>query len=221
MRLLEPGEPLPRDLRATGPDLLGDEVEPGPATARALGRLEPTRQVGEALLDQRVVAGVGNVYKSEACFLSGIDPWRPVGSLSQKEAAALGSVAARLLPRACATGGRSAPGARPTRPLAPASAPGSTGGPGGPAAAAGAASARAGRATPTAPPTGAPLPALTRRQAGGRGAASRRAGPHLDDLLVQLGADQQRDAGEEEEDQVDRGAGQRAVDALGRPKFST
>ena len=105
VRLLEPGEPLPRDLRATGPDLLGDEVDPGSATARALGRLEPTRQVGEALLDQRVVAGVGNVYKSEACFLSGIDPWRPVGSLSEQEAATLGSVAARLLAEGVRDGG--------------------------------------------------------------------------------------------------------------------
>jgi endonuclease-8 len=105
VRLLEPGEPLPRDLLATGPDLLGADMEPGSATARALGRLEPTRQVGEALVDQRVVAGVGNVYKSEACFLSGIDPWRPVGSLSEEEAAALGSVAARLLAEGVRDGG--------------------------------------------------------------------------------------------------------------------
>ena len=31
-------------------------------------------------MDQRVVAGIGNVYKSETCFLTGIDPWRPVGA---------------------------------------------------------------------------------------------------------------------------------------------
>jgi endonuclease-8 len=105
MRLLEPGEPLPRDLLATGPDLLGEGVAAAAATARALGRLEPTRQVGEALVDQRVVAGVGNVYKSEACFLSGIDPWRTVGSLNEEEAAALGAIAARLLAEGVRDGG--------------------------------------------------------------------------------------------------------------------
>jgi endonuclease VIII len=97
VRLLEPGEPLPRDLLAAGPDLLDDGVEPGAAAAAALARLEPTREVGEVLLDQRVVAGVGNVYKSEACFLARIDPWRPVGSLRAEEAAALGATAARLM----------------------------------------------------------------------------------------------------------------------------
>jgi endonuclease-8 len=97
VRLLEPGEPLPRDLVATGPDLLGAGVDPAVATAAALARLEPTREVGEALLDQRVVAGVGNVFKSEACFLAGVDPWRAVGDLSAAEAAALGATAARLL----------------------------------------------------------------------------------------------------------------------------
>jgi endonuclease VIII len=97
VRLLEPGEPLPRDLVATGPDLLGAGVDPAAAAVAALGRLEPTRQVGEALMDQRVVAGVGNVYKSETCFLAGIDPWRAVGGLTDDEARALGETAARLL----------------------------------------------------------------------------------------------------------------------------
>ena len=82
VRLLEPGEPLPRMVTTTGPDLLGASVDPGGAAAAALARVEPTREVGEALMDQRVVAGIGNVYKSETCFLTGIDPWRPVGSLS-------------------------------------------------------------------------------------------------------------------------------------------
>jgi endonuclease VIII len=105
VRLLEPGEPLPRDLRATGPDLLGEDVDPGRAAAEALARLEPTRQVGEALMDQRVVAGVGNVYKSETCFLARVDPWRPVGSLGPEEAAALGATAARLMADDVRSGG--------------------------------------------------------------------------------------------------------------------
>ncbi len=105
VRLLEPGEPLPRGLRATGPDLLGDAVEPAAAAAAALARLDPTREVGEALMDQRVVAGVGNVYKSETCFLARIDPWRPVGSLRPEEAAELGATAARLMAADVRTGG--------------------------------------------------------------------------------------------------------------------
>jgi endonuclease VIII len=106
VRLLEPGEPLPRALLATGPDLLDPAVDPGPATAAALARLEPTRQVGEALMDQRVVAGIGNVYKSETCFITGIDPWRPVASLTAEEAAALGTTAAGLLGEGVRDAGR-------------------------------------------------------------------------------------------------------------------
>jgi endonuclease VIII len=105
VRLLEPGEPLPRDLLATGPDLLGGAVEPGAAAAAALARLEPTREVGEALVDQRVVAGIGNVYKSETCFLARVDPWRPVGSLRPEEAAELGATAARLMAADIPAGG--------------------------------------------------------------------------------------------------------------------
>jgi endonuclease VIII len=105
VRLLEPGEPLPRRLRASGPDLLGGAVEPGPAAAAALARLEPTREVGEALMDQRVVAGVGNVYKSETCFLARVDPWRPVGSLRPEEADALGATAAHLMAADVRAGG--------------------------------------------------------------------------------------------------------------------
>jgi endonuclease-8 len=97
LRLLEPGEPLPAIVTGVGPDLLDPGIDPAEAAAAGLGRIEPSRQVGEALMDQRVVSGVGNVYKSETCFLAGIDPWRPVGGLTAGEARALGSTAARLL----------------------------------------------------------------------------------------------------------------------------
>ena len=105
VRLLEPGEPMPRALTATGPDLLDPEVDPGAATGVRLARVEPTREVGDALMDQRIVSGIGNVYKSETCFLTGIDPWRPVGSLSEEEAVALGATASRLLALGVADGG--------------------------------------------------------------------------------------------------------------------
>ncbi len=105
VRLLEPGDPLPRSVMATGPDLLGEGVDPGAAALAALERVEPSRQVGDTLMDQRVVSGIGNVYKSETCFLTGIDPWRTVGSLAPGEARSLGATAARLLAEGVRDGG--------------------------------------------------------------------------------------------------------------------
>jgi len=60
-----------------GPDLLGADWDPAEAQRRLSA--DPARPVGEALLDQRNLAGIGNVYKAELLFLRGIDPWRPVG----------------------------------------------------------------------------------------------------------------------------------------------
>jgi endonuclease VIII len=62
-----------------GPDVLGPDWDPDEAVRRLTAR--PERAIGEALIDQTVMAGPGNVYKSEALFLTGVDPWTPVGSL--------------------------------------------------------------------------------------------------------------------------------------------
>lgn len=62
-----------------GPDLLGPDWDADEA-ARRLG-LDPTRAIGDAILDQRILAGAGNVYKAEICFLRGISPWTPVGDV--------------------------------------------------------------------------------------------------------------------------------------------
>lgn len=62
-----------------GPDLLGPDWDPGPALDRL--RAAPERPLGEALLDQRNLAGIGNVYKCELCFLARVTPWLPVGAL--------------------------------------------------------------------------------------------------------------------------------------------
>ncbi len=62
-----------------GPDLLGPDWDPEEALAR-LGS-EPDRPIGDALLEQRHLAGVGNVYKSELCFLARVDPLTPVGEV--------------------------------------------------------------------------------------------------------------------------------------------
>src|SRR5688500_13454745 len=59
-----------------GPDVLGPDWDPALAEAN-LAR-DPAREIGVALIDQRALAGPGNVYKSEALFLRGIHPWEPV-----------------------------------------------------------------------------------------------------------------------------------------------
>ncbi|HEX2316869.1 MAG TPA: DNA-formamidopyrimidine glycosylase family protein [Thermomonospora sp.] len=74
--------PTAEEARAVGhlgPDLLGPDWDPGEAVRRLLER--PGRPVGEALLDQTRLAGIGNVYKCEVLFLRGVNPWRPVGDV--------------------------------------------------------------------------------------------------------------------------------------------
>lgn len=63
-----------------GPDVLGPDWDP----VEVVHRLErsPQRTVAEALLDQSVLAGVGNIYKSEICFLQGLFPWISIGQIT-------------------------------------------------------------------------------------------------------------------------------------------
>jgi endonuclease-8 len=63
-----------------GPDLLGPDWDPARAVANL--RAEPDVAIGEALLDQRKLAGIGNLYKSEVLFVEGVDPWTPVGQVA-------------------------------------------------------------------------------------------------------------------------------------------
>lgn len=97
LRLLEPGAPFPPALAALGPDLLDEDLDPARSAEAGMARADPARQVGDALMDQRLVAGIGNVYKSETCFLAGIDPWRSVATLTADERARVGEIGARLL----------------------------------------------------------------------------------------------------------------------------
>lgn len=62
-----------------GPDLLGPGWDAAEAERRLLER--PDRELGDALLDQRVLAGVGTFYMAEACFLARVTPWSPVSAL--------------------------------------------------------------------------------------------------------------------------------------------
>jgi endonuclease VIII len=71
-------------LRALGPDILGPDFadEIGFASLRAA---DGSRELGEALLDQRVIAGIGNVCKSEGCHAAGLSPWAALSDLTDEE----------------------------------------------------------------------------------------------------------------------------------------
>jgi endonuclease VIII len=74
--------PRERDMDAVahlGPDLLGDDWEPRVAATNLAA--DPERPLAETLLDQRVMAGVGNVYANELCFVLGHLPSAPVGQV--------------------------------------------------------------------------------------------------------------------------------------------
>jgi endonuclease-8 len=79
-----------RPVRRLGPDLLAPGTEPEALVAR-FRRTDPGRPLGEALQDQRLVAGIGNMWMSEALWTARISPWRPLGEVGDNELlAALG-----------------------------------------------------------------------------------------------------------------------------------
>ena len=67
-----------------GPDLLGADWDAEVAVANL--RSTPDREIGPALLDQRNLAGIGNLYKTEALYLSGITPWTAVRNVPDLDA---------------------------------------------------------------------------------------------------------------------------------------
>jgi len=78
-----------------GPDILGDgwDVESVVKRARALSAVA----IGEVMLDQRVTAGIGNVYRCEALWQRKLDPWKPVAQLTDGELASLFEVARQAM----------------------------------------------------------------------------------------------------------------------------
>ncbi|MGE5361837.1 MAG: DNA-formamidopyrimidine glycosylase family protein [Bacteroidales bacterium] len=104
------------ELARLGPDLLADEFDEQAITAR-LRTIGGGRPVGDALLDQRIMAGVGNVYKSEALFVCGIEPWKAVSALSDEQASYLVRTSRDLLKANVAPTARGA--RRTTRALNP------------------------------------------------------------------------------------------------------
>jgi endonuclease VIII len=76
-------------------DLLSEDFDAEGAVERLMAR--PDEAIADALLDQSVLAGVGNVFKSEICFVNGLHPFRAVGTLTREDAAAAIASAKRLL----------------------------------------------------------------------------------------------------------------------------
>jgi endonuclease VIII len=86
-----------------GPDILAPEFD----AERFLRRLredDPTRPIGDAVLDQRTVAGIGNLWKAEACWEAQIDPWRRTGSTTDEEATAIVDAARPRMQESARTG---------------------------------------------------------------------------------------------------------------------
>jgi endonuclease-8 len=78
-----------------GPDVLQPSFDVRAAAARAAEHR--TRTIAEVLLDQRVVAGIGNIYKCEALFVAGVDPRTPVAQLDVRLLETIYAVAHRLM----------------------------------------------------------------------------------------------------------------------------
>lgn len=105
LRLVRAAE-LSRDTRFArlGPDILG-----GPESVERAGSnlaAASTVELGEALLNQRLVAGIGNIFKSESCFEAGLSPWRTIQSLERSEIDGVLEIAASQMARGVETGRR-------------------------------------------------------------------------------------------------------------------
>ena len=73
-----------RRIAQLGPDVLGEELDVGEVVRRLRGD-DPTRPIGDALLDQRTIAGIGNLWKCEGCHAAAVDPWRPAGEVADDQ----------------------------------------------------------------------------------------------------------------------------------------
>jgi endonuclease-8 len=83
-------------VRSLGPDILADPPDLDAMVAKLRGA-DPRTAIGEALLDQRLVAGIGNLWRAEALWRAQISPWRPLGELQDEEVRTALGEAARLM----------------------------------------------------------------------------------------------------------------------------
>lgn len=96
-------------LAGLGQDVVGEDFD----ERRFLRRLregDPTRGIGDALLDQRTIAGIGNLWKAEACFAAGVDPWRATGRVEDAEALEIVAFARSHMAQSAREGFQARPG---------------------------------------------------------------------------------------------------------------
>jgi endonuclease-8 len=84
-----------RELRRLGPDILAESFDAEEASRRI--RQRPEKQIGDALIDQSVIAGIGNVYKSEVLFACRVNPFVSVSALDDRAIACLLDTARKFL----------------------------------------------------------------------------------------------------------------------------
>jgi len=97
VELLAPGgERSHPSLSKLGPDVLDQPLDVEEIRRRARRR-PPDIALGELLLDQRIVAGIGNIWRCESLFLEGRSPWAPLSSLDEEGLEALMATAHRLM----------------------------------------------------------------------------------------------------------------------------
>ena len=94
-RSLERSSQVPK----LGPDVLSDEftVEGGVERLAAYGRENPDAEIAVVLLNQRVLAGLGNVYKSEVAFAAGVNPFRAMRTITAREMEVMVDVSQRYM----------------------------------------------------------------------------------------------------------------------------
>src|SRR5215213_6746486 len=89
-----------------GPDILAPDGLDEAAFLRILRSDDQTRYIGDALLDQRNVAGLGTIWRSEGCFIAGLDPWRRLKDVPDEEAVAVLAAARPLMQMSVENNGR-------------------------------------------------------------------------------------------------------------------
>jgi endonuclease-8 len=85
-----------RGTRRLGPDILAESPDVDGMIAN-LRREHPSRELGDALLDQRLVAGIGNIWKAESLWHARLSPWLRLGDVSDEELERALGEAARLM----------------------------------------------------------------------------------------------------------------------------
>ncbi len=86
-----------------GPDILAGPPDFDRMVAN-LRAIDQAREVGDALLDQRIVAGIGNLWKAEALWRAGVSPWGRIGETTDDELRSVLAEAARLMRRSVDSG---------------------------------------------------------------------------------------------------------------------